>query len=297
MRAQRRFHGCFTAIVTPFRDGRVDEEALDRVVDDQIAGGVAGVVPCGTTGESPTLTHDEHREVIRRVVERVAGRVLVVAGCGSNSTQEALDLTRFAVEVGADATLQVVPYYNKPTQEGLYRHFEAIARASPRPIMLYDVPGRAGVSLAPATVARLFQLDHVAAIKAASGSVDYASEVLDLCEIDVLSGDDSLTLPMLSIGAIGVVSVASNIVPADIAALVKSWRDGRLEEAIAYHRRLFPLVKALFIESNPGPVKTAQALLGTGSAEMRLPLAPMEEKNNERLRAALVRYGLLERAG
>jgi 4-hydroxy-tetrahydrodipicolinate synthase len=297
MRAQKRFHGCYTAIVTPFRDGKVDPEALDRVVDDQLAAGVAGVVPCGTTGESPTLSHEEHREVIRRVVERVAGRATVIAGCGSNSTDEALGLTRFAVDVGADATLQVVPYYNKPSQEGLYRHFEAIAKAAPRPLVLYDVPGRTGVSLAPATVARLFKLETVAAIKAASGSVDYASEVLDLCEIDVLSGDDSLTLPMMAVGAIGVVSVASNIVPADVAALCRAWREGRWEDAVAHHRRLFPLVKSLFIESNPAPVKTAMALLDRGSAEMRLPLAPMEEKNIERLRAALVRYGLLERPG
>ena len=298
MRGRNRYFGCYTALVTPFdAEGRVDGEALDRHVDDQIAAGVQGLVPCGTTGESPTLTHEEHRDVIRRVVERVAGRVPVIAGCGSNSTDEALSLTRFAVEVGADATLQVAPYYNKPSQEGLYRHFEAIAKASARPVVLYNVPGRTGVNVAPATVARLFKLETVVAVKEAAGSVDQVSEIFDLCEIDVLSGDDNLTLPMLAVGAIGVISVASNVVPADVVALVQRFRDGRHEEAQAHHRRLFQLVRALFIEGNPTPVKAALAFLGRGNGVLRLPLVPLEEKNAARLRAALVTYGLLERPG
>jgi 4-hydroxy-tetrahydrodipicolinate synthase len=296
MRGDRRFFGCFTALVTPFdAEGRVDLAAVERLVEDQIAAGVDGLVPCGTTGESPTLTHEEHRDVIRRVVERVAGRVPVIAGCGSNSTEEALSLTRFAVDVGADATLQVVPYYNKPSAEGLYRHFEAIAKASARPVVLYNVPGRTGANLPPAVVARLFKLANVVAIKEAAGSVDQVSEILDLCEIDVLSGDDNLTLPMLAVGAIGVISVASNIVPADVTALCRTFRDGRLEESRAWHRRLFQLVRALFIEGNPVPVKAALAFLGRGNGVLRLPLVPLEERNAERLRAALVTYGLLER--
>lgn len=297
MRAQNRYFGCYTAIVTPFADGKVDFPALDAVIEAQVAAGVQGLVPCGTTGESPTLSHEEHREVIRRVVERVAGRATVIAGCGSNSTEEALSLTRFAGDAGADATLQVVPYYNRPTQEGLYRHFEAISKASPRPIVLYNIPGRTGVNLLPATVARLFKIDNIVAIKEAAGSLDQASELFDACEIDVLSGDDNLTLPMMAVGAIGVISVVSNIVPADVVAMCRKFREGLVDEARAYHRRMFQLVKAMFIESNPAPVKTAMAFLGRGSNAVRLPLVPPEEANAERIRQALVRYGLLERAG
>jgi 4-hydroxy-tetrahydrodipicolinate synthase len=296
MRSRTPYHGCYTAIVTPFKEGKVDWAGLDGLLEDQIAGGVQGVVPCGTTGESPTLSHEEHREVIRRTIEKVAGRVTVIAGCGSNSTDEAISLTKYAVEVGADATLQVVPYYNKPTPEGLYRHFEALARAAARPVVLYNVPGRTAVNMLPPTVARLSKIENVVAIKEASGSLEQVSEIFDLTgDIDVLSGDDNLTLPMMAVGAIGVISVASNVVPADVAALCRTFREGRLEEALAFHRRLFPLVKALFIESNPGPVKAALALLGRGNGELRLPLAPLTETNLERVRAALVNYGLLRR--
>jgi 4-hydroxy-tetrahydrodipicolinate synthase len=288
-----RLHGCLTAIVTPFRDGAIDFAALDALVEEQVSAEVQGIVPCGTTGESPTLSHDEHRAVIRRVVERVARRVPVVAGCGSNSTEEALALTRYAAEVGADATLQVVPYYNKPSPEGLYRHFEAIARASPLPIVLYNIPGRTGVNLLPATVARLARLETVVAIKEASGSLDQVSEILDACEIDVFSGDDTLTLPILAVGGVGVVSVASNVAPREVVALCDHFLAGRQAEALALHRRLFPLVKALFCESNPGPVKAALALLGKCGPDLRLPLAPPDEKNLARVRDALLRFGLL----
>jgi 4-hydroxy-tetrahydrodipicolinate synthase len=290
-----RFHGCITAIVTPFREGSVDFSALEALVEEQVRAGVQGIVPCGTTGESPTLSHEEHREVIRRVTERVAGRIAVIAGCGSNSTSEAVSLTRFAAEIGADATLQVVPYYNKPSQEGLFRHFEAIARASRLPIVLYNIPGRTGVNMPPALVARLAKIETIQAIKEASGSLDQVSEILDLCEIDVFSGDDSLTLPMLALGAAGVISVASNVAPREVAALCERFRAGAVGEALAYHRRLFPLVKALFCETNPAPVKAALALLGKGNGELRLPLVPIEERNRERVRQALVRFGLLER--
>lgn len=296
-RPRSRFQGCFTALVTPFVEGKVDFDAIDRLVESQIAAGVAGLVPCGTTGESPTLSHEEHREVVRRVVERTAGRRLVIAGCGSNSTEEAQALTRFATDVGADATLQVVPYYNKPSPEGLYRHFEAIARVSARPVVLYNIPGRTGVNMAPATVARLAALDNVVAIKEASGSLDQVSEIMDLAKIDVLSGDDNLTLPMMAIGAQGVISVASNVVPEDVVALCRCAADGPMDEALAHHRRLWPLVRALFVETNPAPVKAALALLDRGNGELRLPLVPLEAKNLERLRQELVRYGLLERKG
>lgn len=295
MRGKTRYHGCYTAIVTPFLDGRIEWDALDRLVDEQIAAGVQGLVPCGTTGESPTLSHEEHRDAIRRVIERAAGKTTVIAGCGSNSTDEAVALTRFATDVGADATLQVVPYYNKPSPEGLFRHFEAIAKVSPRPVVLYNIPGRTGVNMLPPVVARLFRIDNIVAIKEASGSLDQVSELFDLCEIDVLSGDDNLTLPMMALGAIGVISVAANVVPQDVVALCRMFRDGAQDDARAYHRRLYPLVKALFIESNPVPVKAALAFLGKGNGEVRLPLVPLEQKSLESVRAALVRYGLFDR--
>lgn len=310
--ARSKLHGCLTAIVTPFKkDGAVDFDGLAALVEEQIAAGVEGLVPCGTTGESPTLTHEEHRDVIRRTVEAARRRVAVVAGCGSNATEEALSLTRYAAEVGADATLQVVPYYNKPSPGGLYRHFEALARATPLPVVLYNIPGRTGVNMTPQTVARLARLETIVAIKEASGSLDQTSEIMELtrerervdsdpspegeglCEIDVFSGDDSLTLPLLAIGAVGVISVASNVAPREVAALCDDFRRGHWAEALAMHRRLFPLVKALFVETNPVPVKAALALLGRGNGEVRLPLAPLEEKSLARVREALVKFGLL----
>jgi 4-hydroxy-tetrahydrodipicolinate synthase len=288
------FRGCYTATVTPFgRDGGVDLATLDRLIDAQIAGGVQGIVPVGTTGESPTLTHEEHREVFRRTIERVAGRVEVCAGCGSNSTEEALSLTRHAAELGATSTLHVVPYYNKPTQEGLYRHFEAIARATRLPVMLYNIPGRTGTALTPATIARLAKLDTVRGLKEATGNLDWTSEVRSLApDLDILSGDDSLTLPIIALGGTGVVSVASNIVPRDVSDLVAAALCGDLDRARSIHYRLYPLVKALFIETNPIPVKTALGLLGRAGDALRLPLCEMEVANKEKLRQALGRYGL-----
>jgi 4-hydroxy-tetrahydrodipicolinate synthase len=294
MPQRSKLQGCITAIVTPFKEsGAVDFDALESLVEEQIAAGVQGLVPCGTTGESPTLSHEEHREVVRRVVERARQRVAVVAGCGSNSTEEALSLTRFAAEVGADASLQVVPYYNKPTPEGLFRHFEAIARATPLPLVLYNIPGRTGVNMTPQTIARLAKIETVVAVKEAAGSLDQVSEILDLCEIDVFSGDDSLTLPMLAVGAVGVISVASNVAPREVAALCDHFRAGRWAEALALHRRLFPLVKALFCETSPGPVKAALALMGRGNGLLRLPLVPPAEASIERVRQELARFGLV----
>ncbi len=289
------FHGCYTAIVTPFAaDGSIDFDALDRLVDEQVEAGVRGVVPCGTTGESPTLSHEEHHEVIQAVVERVAGRVEVLAGCGSNSTEEALSLTTFAAEAGATATLQVVPYYNKPTQEGLYRHFEMIARATKLPVMLYNIPGRTGVALTPATIARLAKIETVRGLKEATGNLDQASEVRSLAPgLDVLSGDDALTLPLFAIGGHGVVSVAANVVPRDVVALC-AWAAEDQDRARAIHFKLYPLVKALFIETNPIPVKTALSLLGRCGGDLRMPLCEMEPQNRAKLEQALKAYGLLQ---
>ncbi len=292
------FGGAYTAIVTPFHPtGEIDWKALDRLVDEQIAAKIDGLVPCGTTGESPTLSHEEHREVVRRVVERVARRVPVVAGTGSNSTAEALALTRYAAEVGADGALVVVPYYNKPPAEGLYRHFAALARAVPRlPLVLYNIPGRTGINMLPATMARLAtEHESIVAVKEAAGSLDQVSEIVAACgdAFAVLSGDDSLTLPMMAVGAMGVISVASNVVPGDVARLCALFREGRTAEARALHLKLFPLVKALFLESNPTPVKAALAQLGRiPHATVRLPLVEPEEKTREKLRQALAAYGL-----
>jgi len=294
----RSFGGCYTAIVTPFQaDGAIDFGALDALCEELIAAGTAGVVPCGTTGESPTLTHEEHRAVVRRVVERVAGRAPVIAGAGSNSTAEAVALTLHAKEVGADATLQVCPYYNKPSQEGLYEHFAAIARASDLPVVLYNIPGRTGISLDPSTVARLAELDTICAIKEATGSMEQTSAILDRCEIDVLSGDDSLTLPLMALGAKGVISVTGNVLPGEMQALCDRMAAGDVDGARQVHRRLYPLFKALFSEPNPVPVKMARHLLGRSGPTVRAPLAPCTDPGRERIRAVLTRLGLLEPVG
>jgi 4-hydroxy-tetrahydrodipicolinate synthase len=281
--------GAFTALVTPFRKGKVDFRAFERQVDFQVRGGVAGVVPCGTTGESPTLSHKEHRDVIAAAVRAAARRALVVAGTGSNSTDEAVELTRFAKKAGCDAVLSVVPYYNKPTQEGLYRHFRAVAASSRLPVVLYNIPGRCGVGLAPATLRRLAELDNIVAVKESTGSMDQATETLD-AGLAVLSGDDSLTLPLLALGAEGVVSVVSNLFPADVAELVRSFHQGRTDRARALHRALFPLVKSLFVETNPIPVKTAMRIQKRDAGTLRLPLCPMKKENEALLRKELGRY-------
>jgi len=287
------FSGCLVALVTPFKKGAVDYENLRELVDWHLEQRTDGLVPCGTTGESPTLSFEEHEKVITTVVEQAKGRIPVVAGTGSNSTTEALQLTRFAKEAGADAALLITPYYNKPTQEGMYRHFRTVAEEVDIPIVLYNVPSRTGVNLTPETVARLAQLKNIVAIKEASGSLDQASEIASRCSITILSGDDSLTLPLLSVGATGVISVVGNIVPGDVKAMVTAYQRGDAVRARELHLKLFPLCRAMFLETNPIPVNVAMRLLGMGTGEVRLPLCEMSPPNEAKLRQALVDYRLL----
>ena len=287
-----KFHGSITALVTPFKKGKVDEQALVKIVKQQIAGGTDGLVPVGTTGESPTLSHQEHHRVIQIVVQAAAGRVPVIAGTGSNSTDEAVSLTKFAQKAGADGALLAAPYYNKPTQEGLYRHYEAVAKAADLPIVLYNIPGRSVVNIAPETVARLAKIPNIVAIKEASGSMDQASHIMSLCDIDVLSGDDSLTLPLLALGGKGVISVLSNLLPGEVSKMVDSFFAGDLQKAQKMHLKLFSLCRAMFIETNPIPIKRAMKLMGHCSDELRLPLCPMSEHNEKILVKAPKDYGL-----
>jgi len=288
------FTGMLVALVTPFKNGQVDYGGIERLVDWHVEQGTDGLVPVGTTGESPTVDVAEHQKIIKTVVERAAGRIPVVAGTGANATAEAIHLTRYAKDVGADGSLQVCPYYNKPTQEGLYRHFAAIAEAVDLPMVLYNIPGRTGVSLAPATIARLAQLPQVVAVKEATGSIDQASEILSLCDITVLSGDDSLTLPLMAVGAQGVISVVGNLVPKDMKRLTDAMMAGDVATAQEAHRRLFPLCRVLFIETNPIPVKTAMKMVGLlESDEKRLPMTDLAPEHVEALKKALQEYGLL----
>ena len=282
-----KIQGLYTALVTPFRNGAVDYDKLTRLVEMQIAAGVDGISPVGTTGESPTLSFEEHERVIATVVQLVNGRCKVLAGSGANSTAEALHLTRHAKSDGADFSLQVAPYYNKPTQEGLYRHFATIADSCDIPIVIYNVPGRSGVAVSAETIARLSKNCNVAGVKEASGSVDRVSEILDLCDIPVLSGDDALTVPMMSVGAVGVVSVASNVIPKEMKQLVDLCAAGDFGLASAMHRKLYRFFKGMFIETNPIPVKAAMAMRGLIEEEYRLPLCPLSDKNREILRQIL----------
>ncbi len=289
------FKGSIVAIVTPFKGGQVDEEAFRMLIEEQLENGTSAIVPCGTTGESATLSMEEHARVIDIAVGAVNKRVPVIAGAGGNSTREAVELTAHAKAAGADATLQVTPYYNKPTQEGLYRHFSAIAKEVPFPQVLYNVPGRTSVNMLPETVARLAELPEVVAIKEASGSLPQMAEILALAgeKITLLSGDDSVTLPALSIGGKGVISVVANLVPGDNARMIRAWEEGRADEARERYFRLFPLSKAMFYETNPIPVKTALALMGKIDWELRLPLSPMAQANVEKLKKDLQEYGIL----
>lgn len=290
----RMFAGCTVALVTPFRDGEVDYAALNASVDWHIAQGTPVISPVGTTGESPTLTHDEHEKVIAAVVERAAGRARVLPGTGSNATSEAIRLTRFAARAGADGALLVSPYYNRPMQEGLFAHFAKIAESVDLPLVLYNVPGRTGRNVEPETIERLARFGPIVAVKEASGSLDQVSELVGRTDLTILSGDDSLTLPMLSVGAEGVISVVANLVPRDMIALINAFQHGDLEEARRLHLKLFPLCRDLLsIAANPIPVKTALALLGRGNGEFRLPLCPPDERSRETLRRSLARYGLL----
>ncbi|HUU11725.1 MAG TPA: 4-hydroxy-tetrahydrodipicolinate synthase [Phycisphaerae bacterium] len=288
------FTGTLVALVTPFKGGEVDYAGIERLVDWHVDQGTDGLVPVGTTGESPTVNVAEHEKIIETVVRRAAGRVPVVAGTGGNATAEAIELTRFAKDAGADASLQVCPYYNKPTQEGLYRHFATLAEAVDLPMILYNIPGRTSVSMTPETVARLAELDQVVGIKEATGSMDQTSEILARCDLVVLSGDDSLTLPLMALGAEGVISVVANLVPEDVKRLTDAMLAGNLAAARQAHRRLFPLCRAMFVETNPIPVKTAMKWAGLlESDEKRLPLTDLTPAAAETLRQAMTDYGLL----
>lgn len=291
------FAGTHTAIVTPFRDGRLDLDALRALVDRQADAGIDGIVPVGTTGESPTLDPEEHLSVIKHAVEFAAGRLKVIAGTGANSTTEAVHLTTEAERLGADATLQVCPYYNKPSQEGLYRHFQAVADATSLPVMLYSIPGRSVIEIAVDTVVRLAaDCPNVTAIKEAGGSADRVNQLVQAApeDFEILSGDDPLTLPFLACGAVGLVSVAANLVPDVMARLVRACLNGSFDEALELQKRYYPLFSSLMsLDTNPVPIKTALALAGHCTDELRLPLAPMPSGRVKQLRAVLARFEIL----
>ncbi|HLB73336.1 MAG TPA: 4-hydroxy-tetrahydrodipicolinate synthase [Sedimentisphaerales bacterium] len=290
------FTGAMVALVTPFQDGAIDFDTLEELIDFQLENGIDAIVPVGTTGECPTLSHEEHKQVIERVVKAVNGQVPVIAGAGSNSTAEAIELTEYSKKVGADATLQVGPYYNKPTQEGFYQHFKAIAEEVDLPMVLYNIPGRCAAGMTPETIARLAEIDNIVAIKEATGSLDQASEIMMRCDITLISGDDSLTLPLASVGGKGVISVVANIVPADVKALTDLILEGDLVSARQWHKKLFVLSKnMLTLATNPIPIKAAMAMLDMCSAEMRLPMTPLEQDKLAILGQTLKDYGLLSR--
>ena len=291
------FTGTYTAIVTPFKNGKVDQQALERLVKAQIKGGVDGIVPVGTTGESPTLSYDEHVQVIALAVEFANKKIKVIAGTGGNSTSEAIYLTQQAEKVGADGTLQVAPYYNKPTQEGVFQHFHAIARATSLPIVLYSIPGRCGIEISVDTVNRLAHDSvNIIGIKEAGGNTDRVSQLRAAlgANFTILSGDDSLTIPFMSVGAHGVISVASNIIPKEISHMVRAYASGKVEVALKLHDKFYPLFKDLFIETNPLPIKAALAMMGVMEEEFRLPLVPMTSKNRQVLKATLKQCGVLK---
>jgi len=301
------FNGSIVAIVTPFSDKgglahgekklMVDEKKLSELIEFHIKNGTSGIVPCGTTGESATLTFEEHERVIEITVEQVKKRIPVIAGTGSNSTEEAIMLTRHAAKAGADASLQVSPYYNRPTQKGLYEHFKAIAESVDIPIILYNIASRTGVNIEPETIAKMSRdCKNIVGVKEASGSLDQMSRIKSLCGKDfaLISGDDSLTLPILSIGGIGIISVVANIVPKDVADLVAEFEKGNVSKAQEIHYKLLPLIKAIFIETNPIPIKTAMGLLGMCSSDLRLPMCEMLPENLEKLKKAMREYGLIK---
>ena len=294
---RRSFQGSLVAMVTPFRDGEVDEATLAELVEFHVANGTDGLVPCGTTGESPTLSHDEHKRVIELVIKAARGRIPVVAGTGSNSTAEAITMTVHAARAGADGALLVSPYYNKPTQQGLYEHFKAIAQAAPDlPLIVYNIQGRTAVNVETETMARLAQIPNIVGVKEASGNLDQMTSVILACgpDFSVVSGDDSLTLPLMAVGGRGVISVLANLLPREVAELTHAALDGDAKRARELHQRLFPICRAMFIETNPIPVKEAMAMLGMIRAEWRLPMCPMTDANRERLRKVLLTAGILK---
>ncbi|MGH2458173.1 MAG: 4-hydroxy-tetrahydrodipicolinate synthase [Chloroflexota bacterium] len=292
------FSGCLVAMITPFRDGKVDEPGLRRLVEFHLEQGTDGLVPCGTTGESVSMTEEEQLRVIEIVVETVNHRIPVIAGTGTNGTARTIKMTKQAKEIGADAALVVTPYYNKPTQQGLFLHFEAITKETDLPLVLYNVPSRTSVNMLPETVARLAKIPTVVAVKEASGSMDQVSQIVQSCRSDfaVLSGDDSLTLPMLSLGGAGVVSVVGNIAPAPMSEMVRAYRAGNVARARELHYQVFDLCRAMFYETNPIPVKTAAGFLGLCSSELRLPMCPMGEANRQKLEQVLKTSPVLQPA-
>jgi 4-hydroxy-tetrahydrodipicolinate synthase len=290
-----QFAGLTVALVTPFRGSEIDFDELGRLVDWHVEQGTDTLAPVGTTGESPTLSHDEHERVIDFVCERARGRIKTMPGTGSNSTREAIRLTKFAKRAGADGALMVGPYYNKPTQDGYYRHFAEVAQAVDLPIVLYNIPGRTGSNILPETIARIAEHRQIVAVKEATGSLDQASQIAQLCDIAILSGDDSLTVPIMSIGGKGVVSVVGNVVPRDMKALVSAMAKGDLAAAQGWHRKLFPLCRDMLnVATNPIPLKAALKLLGRGTGELRLPMTPLDSAGEAKVRQTLVNYGLLK---
>jgi 4-hydroxy-tetrahydrodipicolinate synthase len=289
------FKGAITAIVTPFKNGQLDEAAYRELIEFQVKSGIHGIVPCGTTGESPTLSHAEHKRVVETCIDQVKKRVVVIAGSGSNNTAEALELTKHAQAAGADAALMITPYYNKPTQEGLYQHYKTVASQTKIPIVVYNVPGRTSVNLLPETVARLAELPNIVGLKDATGDLKQGCKTLELCgdKITVLSGDDFTTLPLMCMGGMGVISVVSNVVPADMAGMCNAFFKGDLAKARELHYKMWPLIEAMFFETNPVPVKTAVKMMGKITGEVRQPLCLMSAANEDKLRQVMQKYGLI----
>jgi 4-hydroxy-tetrahydrodipicolinate synthase len=289
-----KFAGLSVAIVTPFKDGQVDVQTLRAQVEFQIAAGTQCLCPVGTTGESPTLSHEEHERVISEVVQTARGRIKVMPGTGSNSTSEALRLTKWAAKEGADAALMVAPYYNKPTQEGFFQHYKAVADQVDIPLCIYNIPGRTGKNIEPQTIARLAELPNITLVKEATGSLDQASQILCTTNLTVLSGDDSLTLPMMSVGGEGVISVVGNVVPKDMLAMTSAYLKGEVAAAMKWHHKLFPLCRDMLgLSTNPIPIKAAMKLLGRDTGELRLPMTPLDAAGEAQLRKTLTNYGLL----
>jgi 4-hydroxy-tetrahydrodipicolinate synthase len=290
------FKGAITAIVTPFKNGQFDETAYRELIEFQVKSGIHGIVPCGTTGESPTLSHDEHKRVVETCIDQVKKRVVVIAGSGSNNTAEALELTKHAQAAGADAALMITPYYNKPTQEGLYQHYKTVASQTKIPIVVYNVPGRTSVNLLPETVARLAELPNIVGLKDATGDLKQGCKTLELCgdKITVLSGDDFTTFPLLCVGGMGVISVVSNVAPADMAGMCNAFFEGDLAKARALHYKMWPLMEAMFFETNPTPAKTALKMMGKITGEVRQPLCLMSTANEDKLRQVMQQYGLIK---
>jgi len=290
--------GIYTALVTPFRNGNLDEKAFKNLIEFQLKGGINGIVPCGTTGEAPTLSYEEHEKVIELAVKYVNGKVPVIAGTGSNSTQEAIELTADAKKLGANFCLLTTPYYNKPTQEGLYQHFKTIAEAVNIPLILYNIPGRTGINMTPETIFKLSKIKNIVGVKEAAGSLTQVSDIYRLTKgkFTILSGDDNLFLPMMSVGAVGVISVVSNIMPKEMQSLYRAFLiEKNIKKAMTIHTRLMPLFQGIFVETNPIPIKEAMAYMGMVSKEFRLPLCPLSETNSIFIKGLLAEYGLLKK--